>query len=191
MTFWFRNAFTWWWVISYLGYLKVHFTLIKYTCDSKSQTLHIYICTTRSSPPADRFHTETGGRFAFTWYRCDISYWSEILAGPSATIGVNLRRGESHLHEILWWYHVKRCRAMRRNRSELTPARKSPRCHVNTPLSRIALLSTLSKPGTGQWRKWLADSDLFRRNEWKPIISYLQDDKTAKPMKRTRFDFSL
>ena len=40
--FWFRNAFTWWWVISYLGYLKVHFTLIKYTCDSKWQTLHIY-----------------------------------------------------------------------------------------------------------------------------------------------------
>ena len=39
MTFWFRIAFTWWWVISYLDYLKVHFRLIKYTCDSKSQTL--------------------------------------------------------------------------------------------------------------------------------------------------------
>ena len=29
---------------------------------------------------ADRFHTETGGRFAFTWYSCEISYRSEILA---------------------------------------------------------------------------------------------------------------
>ena len=25
-----------------------------------------YACATRSSLPADRFHTETGGRFAFT-----------------------------------------------------------------------------------------------------------------------------
>ena len=25
-------------------------------------------------------HAETGGRFAFTWYRCEISYRSEILA---------------------------------------------------------------------------------------------------------------
>ena len=118
-----------------------------------------HICTTRSSPPADRFHTETGGRFAFTWYRCEISYWSEILARPSTTTGVNSRRGESHPNDILWWYHVTKCRAMIGNRSELAPARTSPRCHVNTPLSRIALLSTLWKPGTGKWRKWLAHSD--------------------------------
>ena len=39
-----------------------------------------YSCATRSSPPANRFHTETSGRFAFTWYRCQISYRSEILA---------------------------------------------------------------------------------------------------------------
>ena len=39
-----------------------------------------YACATRSSLPADRFHTEMGGRFAFTCYRCEISYRSEILA---------------------------------------------------------------------------------------------------------------
>jgi len=39
-----------------------------------------YAPPTRSSLPADRFHAETGGRFAFTWYRCEISYRSEILA---------------------------------------------------------------------------------------------------------------
>ena len=39
-----------------------------------------YVCTTRSSLQADWFHTETSGRFAFTWYRCEISYGSEILA---------------------------------------------------------------------------------------------------------------
>ena len=31
----------WCCVISYLGYLKVHFMLITYTCDSKSQTLRM------------------------------------------------------------------------------------------------------------------------------------------------------
>ena len=34
----------------------------------------------------------------------------------------------------MWWYHVNKYRAMRGNRSELAPGRKSPRCHVNTPL---------------------------------------------------------
>ena len=56
------------------------------------------------------------------------------------TTGVNSRRGDSRRHDILWWYHVNKCRAMTGNRSELTPGRvhsvrKSPRCHVNTPLS--------------------------------------------------------
>ena len=31
-------------------------------------------------------------------------------------------RGDSRRHGILWWYHVNKCRAMRGNRSELTPA---------------------------------------------------------------------
>ena len=53
---------------------------------------------------------------------------------PGTTTGVNSRRGDSRRHDILWWYHVNKCRAMRGNRSELAPARKSPWCHVNTPL---------------------------------------------------------
>ena len=42
-------------------------------------------------------------------------------------------RGDPRRHNILCWYHVNKYRAMRGNRSELTPGRKSPRCHVNTP----------------------------------------------------------
>ena len=112
------------------SYLKLHFMLIKYRCDSKLQTLHMrypflstgrpishrsmwlfciymiplrdfipewnshpgttpgmnscrgdkhYTCATRSCLPADRFHTEACGCFAYTWYRCEISYQSEIL----------------------------------------------------------------------------------------------------------------
>ena len=42
-------------------------------------------------------------------------------------------RGDSRLHDILWWYHVNKYRAMRGNRSELAPRQKLPQCHVNTP----------------------------------------------------------
>ena len=38
-----------------------------------------YAYATHSSLPADQFHTEMCGCFAFTTYRCEISYWSEIL----------------------------------------------------------------------------------------------------------------
>ena len=85
-----------------------------------------YACATRSSLPANRFHTETSGLFAFTWYRCEISYRSEMLAPVRVP-------GCTHSW-VLWWYHVNKCIAMRGNRSELVPARKSPRCHVNTSL---------------------------------------------------------
>ena len=43
------------------------------------------------------------------------------------------RQGDSRRHNILWWYHVNKYRALRGNRSELALGRKSPRCHVNTP----------------------------------------------------------
>ena len=53
-------------LISYRVYiLKVHSMLIKFTDDSMQNRKH-YACATRSSLPADRSHTETGGRFAFT-----------------------------------------------------------------------------------------------------------------------------
>ena len=51
------------WVISYYVYMKT---------ESKSQTrrpsslTRNYACATRSSLPANRFQTETNGRFAFT-----------------------------------------------------------------------------------------------------------------------------
>ena len=53
---------------------------------------------------------------------------------PCTRTGVNSGRGDSRWHDILWWYHVNKYRAMRGNRSKLAPGRKSPRCHVNTPL---------------------------------------------------------
>ena len=53
-------------------------------------------------------------------------------------------RGDSRRYNILWWYHVNKYRAMRGNRSELAPGRKSPWCHVNTPLNYVSV--TQDKP---------------------------------------------
>ena len=90
-----------------------------------------YACATRS------FYLQTD----FTPKRVVVSRLHDTFAKsrtewnsrPGARTGVNSRRGDSRRRDILWWYHVNKCRAMRGNRSELAPARKSPRCHVNTP----------------------------------------------------------
>ena len=124
MTFWFRVGFTLWLSHFISRYLKVHFS---WQNTLLIQTRKHYACATHSSLPADRFHTETGDRFAFTWYCCEILYRSEN-SRPSTRTGVNSRRGDSLRHDILWWYHVNKYRAMRGNRSELVPGR-----HVNTP----------------------------------------------------------
>ena len=57
------------------------------------------------------FHTETFGRFAFTLYRCEISYRSKILF-PLYNNRGEPTRGDSRRHDVLWWYHVNKCRAM-------------------------------------------------------------------------------
>ena len=51
--------------------------LIKYTYDSKSQALRMRHSFQSTGRPIS---LRNGGRFAFTWYRCEISYRSEILA---------------------------------------------------------------------------------------------------------------
>ena len=57
-----------------------HISLFEGTLHVEIQNHKHYACTTRSSQPADWFHTETCGHFAFTWCRCEISYRSAILA---------------------------------------------------------------------------------------------------------------
>ena len=66
-------------------------------------------------------------------YRDDflILYWVYIMT-ESFHISLSRRWGDLCRHDILWWYHVNKYRAMRGNRSELAPAPKSPRCHVKT-----------------------------------------------------------
>ena len=129
MTFLFRTGFTLWLSHFISRYLKVHFTLIKYKCDSKSPTLHMrYPFQSTGTPISCR------NRWSFRVYM--ILSWDfipEWNSRPGTTTGVNSRQGDSRQHDILWWYHVNKYRAMRGNGSELAPGWKLPRCHVNTP----------------------------------------------------------
>ena len=103
--------------------------LIKYTCDSKSQTLRMrYPFQSTGRPISHR------NGWSFRVYMIPLrDFVPEWNSRPGTTTGVNSRRGDSRRHDILWWYHVNKYRAMRGNRSELAPGRTSPRCHVNTP----------------------------------------------------------
>ena len=129
--FWFVSRLHDDWVISYLVIWRSRHVDKRHVWLKNYRKL--YACATHSNPLADRFHTTTCGRFAFTWYCWEISYRSEIL-GPSTTTVVKSCRDDSRQHDILWWYHVNKYRAMRGNRSELALVQKSPPCHVNTPL---------------------------------------------------------
>ena len=67
------------WVISYL-------VIWKYTScwqnTRKIQNCKHYACATHLSLLADLFYTEMRGRFAFTWYRCDINFCTDMKFLP-------------------------------------------------------------------------------------------------------------
>ena len=130
MTFWFCIAFTWWLGHFISRYLKVHFMLIKYMCDSKLQTLHMrYPFQSTGRPISHR------NGWSFRVYMIPLrDFVPEWNSRPGTRTGVNSRRGDSRRHDILWWYHVNKYRATRGNRSELALGQKSPPCHVNSPL---------------------------------------------------------
>ena len=128
MTFWFCIRFT---LFHHFisRYLKIHFMLIKYTCDSKSQTLRMHYSFQCTSRPISH---QNG--WSFHIYMIPLwDFVPEWNFHPSTRTGVNSRWGDSRWHDILWWYHVNKYRAMRGNQSELAPGRKSPPCYVNTP----------------------------------------------------------
>ena len=118
-TFWFRIVFTW------LGhfisrYLKVHFMLIKYMCDSKSQTLRMrYPFQSTGRPISHR------NGWSFRVYMIPLrDFIPEWNSRPGTRTRVNTRWGDSRQYDILWWYHVNKYRAMRGNWSELAPGGK-------------------------------------------------------------------
>ena len=80
----------------------------------------------------------------FTLKHVVISYLHDTVARFQTGVKFSRRhnkRGELTPGWLLWWYHVNKCRAMRGNRCELTPVRKLPRCHVNSPSLNVILNS--------------------------------------------------
>ena len=134
MTVWFRNAFTWWLAHFISRYLKVHVMLIKYMCDSKSQTYRMcYLFQSTSRPISDRN----------VW-----DFEPEWISHPGTITRVNSRLGDSRRHDILCWYHVNKCRATRGNWSELTPAWKLPPVSCKQPLRHSCYTCNINCTGT-------------------------------------------
>ena len=115
MTFWFCIPLTGW-----LGHfisrcLKLHFMTIKYTCDSKSQTLRMrYPFQSTGRPISHR------NMWSFRVYMIPLrDFVPEWNSRRRTTTGVKSRRGDLRRHDILWWYHVNKFRAMRGSRMQL------------------------------------------------------------------------
>ena len=118
MTLWFRNMFTWW-LGHFIPCLHENWMLTK---PSWQKLRMHYLFQSTCKPISHR------NEWSFSVYMIPLrNLIPEWNSRPGARTGVN-----SHRHDILWWYHVNNCRAMRGKRSELAPARKSPQCHVNT-----------------------------------------------------------
>ena len=73
--------------------------LIKYTCDSKSQTLRMrYPFQSTGRPISHR------NGWSFRVYMTPLRHFvSEWNSRPGTRTGVNSRRGDSRRHSILWW----------------------------------------------------------------------------------------
>ena len=126
-------------MISYRVYMMTgsfHFSLFEGTLHIDKihviQNRKHYACATRSSLPADRFRPK--------WVV--VSRLHDTAARFRSGVKFSPRyknRGDSRRHDILWWYHANKYRAMRGNRSELALGRKLPSCHVNCIMSIISL----------------------------------------------------
>ena len=124
MTFRFLITFTLW-----LGHLICRYVDKIHVC-SKSQTLRMrYPFQSTNRPISHR------SKCSFRVYMIPLrDFVPEWNSRPGTTTGVNSRR-DGWLAPT--WHFVlvscKQYRAVRGNRSELALARRSPRCHVNTP----------------------------------------------------------
>ena len=111
------RVYTWWLAHFISCYFKVHFMLIKYTCDWKSQTLRM------------QYPFESSGRFAFTWYLCEISC-------PGTTTRVNSRRVTCTATMTfcggIMWTNLEPWEGTGVNSRQ---HERPPWCHVNTPLN--------------------------------------------------------
>ena len=86
------------------------FMLIKYTCHSKSQTLRMRHPFHSTGRPIS-YRNGWSFRVYLIPLRDFVPEWN---SRSSTTTGVNSRRGDPRRHDIFWWYHVKKYRAISR-----------------------------------------------------------------------------
>ena len=111
-------TFSWYWFHSRQ---RLKLEMVPHLPYEHSQTLHregsLFIFTVNSL-----FHKDIavlGGVYLRKLAPAWVSHQDDFLI-------LYKNRGDSRRHDILWWYHVNKYRAMRGNRSELTPGRLSP-----------------------------------------------------------------
>ena len=100
-----------------------HISLFEVTLDVDEIHLWFKIANITHSLPADRLRIQSTGRpishrnvWSFRVYMIPLrDFVPEWNSRPGTTTGVNSRRGDSRRHDILWWYHVNKYRAMRGN----------------------------------------------------------------------------
>ena len=92
--------------------------LIKYMCDWKSQTLRMHYPFQSTRRPISHQNLSSLHIYMIPFVQDFVPEWN---SRTGTTTRVNSRQGDSRLHDILCWYHVNKCRAMRGNRSELAP----------------------------------------------------------------------
>ena len=91
------------------------------------------------------------------WYVQETPSGLQWNSRPVTRTGVNPRRGDSRSHDILWWYHVNKYRAMRGNRNQLAPGRPG-----------------VSLPADVLWGSFVTHSFLPRGEKW------MRDKRTLK-----------
>ena len=95
MTFWFCIPFTWLLGHFISRYLRVHFMLIKCTCDSKLQTLRMRYPFKSTGRPRISHRNVWSFRVYMIPLRDFVPEWN---SRPGTTAGVNSRWGDSHQH---------------------------------------------------------------------------------------------
>ena len=121
-TFWFRIAFTWWLGHFISRHLKVHFMLIKYTCEAKSQTLRMrYPFQSTNRPISYRYE------WSFRIYMRDTvaRFRTGVKFLPRYNNQGELTPEWLARHDILWRYRVNKYKAMRGNSGANSGRRES------------------------------------------------------------------
>ena len=147
--------------------------LIKYMCDWKSQMLRMHYPFQSTRRPISHQNLSSLHIYMIPFVREFVPEWN---SRPGTTTRVNSRQGDSRRHDILCWYHVNKCRAMRRKPEWTHSGAKvapvsciQPLIWPNMVVSRLLLWKWSRDPGStllcaGNWDLFLAEESSFLKH---------------------------